>query len=122
MADFALWATAAETALSFEPGSFMAAYMRNRQATNDVALEASPTALMMLHFAEESKQWTGTATELLEALSRRKGTGALPHSPNGLARLLRRLAPNLRTAGANIDFKRDPDSSRQRLITITHKA
>jgi hypothetical protein len=45
MADFAAFATAAETALGFETGAFMAAYAHNQEQVADVALEADAVAL-----------------------------------------------------------------------------
>ena len=44
MADFALWATVAEPALSLPDGAFLRAYYGNRIAANDLALDASPVA------------------------------------------------------------------------------
>jgi hypothetical protein len=38
MADFALWATAAETAFGWPSGTFMTAYQGNRESANEVAL------------------------------------------------------------------------------------
>ena len=64
MADFARWATAAERALGWEKGTFMAAYKGNRTAANEVALEASPVAQPLLELLEEESGWTGKSSAL----------------------------------------------------------
>jgi hypothetical protein len=115
MADFALWATAAESSLGIEKGSFMRAYRGNRLTANDVALDSSPIAAAILEWMREQIAWKGTATDLLHALA---PSGARLRSPIALARSLRRLAPNLRLAGIEIGFDRDPGSSRQRIVTL----
>ena len=48
MADFALWAAAAETAFGWPTGTFAAAYQDNRASANDVALEAPVIAQPLL--------------------------------------------------------------------------
>ena len=121
MADFALWSTAAEASLGFESGAFMNAYRNNRESANDVALEASPIATPVLELLAEKPTWKGTATQLLQVLAAGATTSRLhgwPASPIALARALRRIAPNLRTAGVEIRFERDPGSCRQRIVTL----
>jgi hypothetical protein len=44
MADFAVWATAAEESLGWEPGAFMDAYTGNRKEATESVLEADPVA------------------------------------------------------------------------------
>ena len=61
MADFALWATAAETAFGWRRGAFLAAYEGNRQSANDVALEASSVARPLLDLLDERGAWYGTS-------------------------------------------------------------
>ena len=68
MADFALWASAAETAFGWDEGTFYRAYQGNRESANEVALEASPIARPLLEVLEERGSWSGTASELLTAL------------------------------------------------------
>ena len=53
MADFAVWATAAEDGLRWPTGTFMEAYHGNRESANEVALEASPIARPLLDVLEE---------------------------------------------------------------------
>ena len=123
MADFALWATAAEGALGVAPGAFMAAYTGNREAANDLALEASPVAPAIIAFVERERLWTGTATELLKGLNAIAGDEiqkqqGWPKRGNALSGILKRLAPNLRTAGVNFSRLNRSDSKGSRKIKL----
>lgn len=75
MADFATLAVAAETALGFEPGEFMAAYAANIASGAMTSLEASPVAQAIIALMSARKavtghsEWVGTATELLDLLA-----------------------------------------------------
>ena len=64
MADFALWATAAESGLGLRSGEFLAAYAGNRDTANEAALESSPLAKYVVQLAK-SGGWHGTSSELL---------------------------------------------------------
>jgi len=90
MADFAVWATAAEGALGWEPGAFMEAYSGNRAEATENALEADPVAIAVREFVDDQDEWTGTAAELWEALNELVGeairhTKAWPGAPNALS-------------------------------------
>jgi hypothetical protein len=107
MADFAQWAAAAETYLGLSKGAFMAAYTGNREASNDLALEASPVAGAVISFIESEENWLGTPSELLTELSKRAGEDVQrqkgwPKAANSLSGILKRLAPNLRASGVNV--------------------
>src|SRR5262249_3186569 len=70
MADFAVWVTAAESALGWKAGTFLAAYKGNRTEANELALEVSPvTAVVKTLIEKENTAWEGTARELLTVLS-----------------------------------------------------
>ncbi len=99
MADFALWAVAAESGLGLKPGAFLDAYSRNRASANDSATEGATIGPYVLQFVEASKgAWSGSATELLAALdnlapeSVRKQR-SWPTRPNILGGKLRGIAP-----------------------------
>ncbi|HVA91181.1 MAG TPA: hypothetical protein VNL71_15205, partial [Chloroflexota bacterium] len=119
MADFALWVSAAEPTLGWRPGAFMTAYDNNRSQANDQALEAVSIlpALRALLDASLDGSWGGGASELLQALTAlvdetvRKQTG-WPRKPNALAGLLKRIAPNLHTAGVAYWKERGPAKHR----------
>jgi hypothetical protein len=122
LADFALWATAAEASLGWSTGAFMDAYDTNRASANDLALEASSVAQAIRQCCPDG--WLGTATELLnwlndgtdDAIKRQK---QWPSNGAALSGSLRRLTPNLRKAGITIDFTRDTGHGRKRLIKIS---
>ena len=120
MADFALWATAAETAFGWQRGAFLAAYEGNRQSANDVALEASSVARPLLDLLDERGAWSGTSSALLAELEDRvsdqlKRQKNWPKSAQSMSGHLKRLCPNLRAGGWQVTFCRE---ARQRLVII----
>jgi hypothetical protein len=74
MADFALWATACETAF-WKAGTFAKAYKQNRDDAIDTVIEADLVASAVQKFMEDKTEWKGTTSELLVAL---KMDGAIP--------------------------------------------
>lgn len=124
MADFALWATAAETAFGWPSGTIVAAYQGNRESANEVALEASVIARPLLDLLEAQGEWTGSSSELVKVLEERQGDQARkpsgwPKNPRSLSGQLKRLAPNLRAAGWTLDQDR---SSKKRSWMIRREA
>ena len=94
MADFALWATACETAL-WPAGTFWSAYCSNRDEAVENVIEADPVAAAVRAVMEERAEWTGTATDLLGALAEAAGervakSKTWPASPRALSGRLRR--------------------------------
>jgi hypothetical protein len=109
MADFALWATAAETALGLKSGEFMDVYGGNRAVGNELAIEASPVGKVVLDLMNTTSVWTGTASELLtelDATADDKTTKSKywPKGGRSLSGCLKRLAPNLRAVGIEVEF------------------
>ena len=125
MADFALWATAAEDALGWEPGAFMDAYIGNRAEATESALEADPVAIAVRELMEDRDEWSGTAGELWEALNELVGeairhTKVWPGAPNALSARMKRLAPALR--GISIEYGEDRGGRKgTRRKTLTKK-
>jgi hypothetical protein len=68
MTDFALWATACETAV-WSDGTFMAAYDGNRDEAVEGVIDADPVATTVRILMATQKARRGTASELLAALS-----------------------------------------------------
>jgi hypothetical protein len=64
MADFALWATACETAL-WAAGTFWSAYCGNRDEAMEGVIDADPIASAVRAVMVARTEWTGTASELL---------------------------------------------------------
>jgi hypothetical protein len=63
MADFALWATACETAL-WPAGTVARAYAANRKAAIESIIEADPVATCVRALMIDRTMWTGSASEL----------------------------------------------------------
>jgi hypothetical protein len=122
MADFARFAVAAEPALDCAPGEFLATYTRNRTAANELALEASPIATVLIAFVAEVEKWQGTAGELLKKLNERAGDTTLAEgwakSAQSLGGTLKRLAPNLRASGVDVKTGIRMPGSGKRLIIL----
>ncbi|QXM25479.1 hypothetical protein KO353_04425 [Elioraea tepida] len=122
MADFAIWATACETAL-WPAGTFMAAYDRNRAAATETTIEGDAVAAAVRSLVDERGNWKGTAAELLEALAPIAGERVVaaktwPATPRAMAGRLRRAAPLLRSAGIDVGFERAANLSRARTISL----
>jgi hypothetical protein len=108
MADFALWATACETAF-WPAGTFLRAYEANRRAAIENVIEADPVASRVRDILTAQTTWSGNASDLLRigvdpASPRDSGW---PNSPRALAGRLRRAQTALRTLGIEIAFGRE---------------
>ena len=106
MADLAKWITAAEPALGWETGRFLAVYRENRRDVIETSFEADAVAVAIRDFiiADRPDGWTGTATELLSALNVCVNEGVRksklwPLSAQGLGNRIDRIAPLLRNKG-----------------------
>lgn len=123
MADFALWATAAEESLELVSGAFISAFMGNRESANELALEASLIASPLIEFVKVKSIWKGKPSELLNELSQRasdelKKQQGWPKRPNTLSGAIKRIAPNLRIVGIEYDIGK---TKAGRFITLEHK-
>jgi hypothetical protein len=112
MADFALWASACETAL-WPAGTFARAYAGNRRVAIEDAVDADPVATCVRALMADRSSWAGSAADLLRAgadHSRdaigRDRTG-WPQNPRALAGRLRRAQTSLRALGIEIAFSRE---------------
>ncbi|MGO9174676.1 MAG: hypothetical protein ACLQED_00815 [Desulfobaccales bacterium] len=119
MADFATWVVAAEPALPWEPGTFLAAYTQNRAAIVEHSLEGDVVAVAVRSFMEHRQEWEGTPTELLNELTDVAGElvsrgKAWPKAANSLSNRLRRANTFLRAVGIEIERGK----SGPRLISI----
>jgi hypothetical protein len=123
MADFASWVVAAEDALPWEPGAFLAAYTSNRSDAVELALEADAVAVAVRELVAVKGIFEGTAQDLLTALESRVGEGMRksrhwPRSPRGLSGRLTRAATFLRQVGIEVVRPpREPGTGR-RLIRL----
>jgi hypothetical protein len=113
MADFALWATACESA--FRPaGTLETAYDNNRRDAIENIVDAEPVAAYVRELMADRAQWTGTASDLLQVGTNVGGSAMAawirsgwPKSPRALAGRLRRAQTPLRALGIEIVFGRE---------------
>ena len=120
MADFATWVVAAEPALPCEPGTFLRAYFANRSNANVSAIESSVLSAPLMEFMAGQNEWEGTATTLKVALEQRADERVVkskewPKQPHLLSGELKRIAPNLRRTGLDVEFGK----SGRRFIRLT---
>jgi hypothetical protein len=124
MADFALWATACESAL-WPAGSFWSAYCGNRDQAVENVIDADAVATAVRIMMGTRAEWRGTASNLLIALNKLVGekqqkSRDWPLSPRILSGRLRRAAPGLRKIGIDLDFMRE-GRAKTRIILVTKK-
>lgn len=125
MADFALWAVAAERGRG-ESSAFLAAFSEARDATHEQALDGSPIGGPLRAFLDDDLArgpWEGTAGELrdrLEQLGGERATRARdwPKSARGISGELRSLAPALRALGYVVEFGDRQGRDRRRVIHL----
>ena len=122
MADFALWATACETAL-WPAGTFWSAYCDNRDEVVEDVIDADPVANAVRAIMATRTEWTGTASDLLGDLAEVADESVVksrtwPGNPRALGGRLRRAATFLRKVGIEISFERE-GRARTRTILIT---
>ncbi len=123
MADFAVWAVAADKAMQREGRTFMQAYTGNREDANDLALEGSPIVPPLRAVLAQQSSWTGTASELLSALTEHveehtRRQRDWPDEARKVSNQLRRLVPNLKATGIQVTFEKETTKARRRLIIL----
>ena len=107
LADAALWAIAAAPALGLTEEEILDAFEMEPDPD-----EPPNLAQQVEDFMQDKEAWTGTATDLLNALP----GGIGPKTPKLLSDQLRRSIDELAALGLTIDFKR---TKCERTITIT---
>ncbi|MCH7751321.1 MAG: hypothetical protein IH898_04090 [Planctomycetes bacterium] len=90
----------------------MTAYQGNRESANDLAIESSPVGQPLLELLDHNGSWDGSAGELLEALEKRvsdqmKRHKGWPKNGRSLVGHLKRLSPNLRLTGWEVEYHRE---------------
>lgn len=126
MADFALWATACETAL-WPAGTFWSAYCGNRDEAVEGVIDADPIAAAVRVLMATRTVWTGKASDLLGALGEVVGERGVksktwPDSPRALSGRLRRAATFLRKIRIEISFGREGRARTRTISITTHSA
>jgi hypothetical protein len=120
MVDFERWSAAAALGLPWTYAQFKAAYDENRLEAKTITTENDEVSLALFELAETSLPWAGTASELLNTLTRlssNEGKG-LPKLPHLLSRHLKRIKANMRKSGIKITTGERTGKERRRLIRI----
>ncbi len=104
MADFTLWASAAEPSFGFSSGEFIDCYRKNRRAVNDAVVDLDMVAGLISRFVEKNVEWKGLPAQLYEDLKSFADDSLVhsrdfPKDPRSLGGRLARIAPNLRARG-----------------------
>lgn len=126
MADYALFAMAAEKAIGLNSGEFRATFDQAREESRQIVIEASPIGGAIIRLMENhpaTKAWKGNTSELLSALERCTDNATVrskywPKAPNRLSALLTRLVPDLKALGILVD---DTRVNGIRIFTINKK-
>jgi len=127
MIDFARWLEAAAPALGWKPGEFLDAYVANRGAANQTAVESSAIGPAIIGLMYDRLEWTGIAAELLTELDRHadertRRRNDWPANPKAMTLALRRLAPNLRAQGIDAFIPDRPTGHRNRREIVLRKS
>jgi hypothetical protein len=125
MADFAIWATACETAL-WPAGTFARAHGANRRTAIEDIIDADPVAACVREIMAERGEWTGSAADLLRAADFAgdevwKRSVGWPKTPRALAGRLRRAQTLLRTLGIDVTSSREGRAG-TRMISVSTSA
>lgn len=125
MADFARWAEACCRGLGEPANAFLEAFATCRAETNSLALDGSPVAAVLLGARSSLDGFLGTASALLTELNtladeKVQKQKHWPTSANYLTNLLRRIAPNLRTAGILVTFLPRLGKQGQKRLSINY--
>lgn len=112
MADFAHWALAIESTF-WTPGSFIAAFERNHEASASDILDDDEVGQVIFALVNRNGgRWQGTASDLLVEVGlhlQEKGHSrhsGVPRQPRSLSEHVTRLAPDLRKRGITVSRMR----------------
>jgi hypothetical protein len=125
MVDFAKFGMASAPALGWSGEEFILAYTNNRRRATDIVIEHDVVAVALIELVTECprKRWSGTPSELLQALQAQapswKSDATFPKSAPALGKQLERLKPALEAKGLIVVERR---TSRQRIVTLELQA
>lgn len=106
MADFTLWGCAITEALGRKKEEFLEAYNANISLQHDEVINDNVEAMFVVDLMEQSPEWKGTASDLLELMKEEYAGNTsvyLPKSANVLSRRLMELKTNLAELGITIE-------------------
>jgi len=126
MADFALWVQAAEPALPWDTGDFMAVYNENRENIIRDSVESNIVASAIMTWMNGRGEWTGTAAGLLDLLDDHVDEKILKHKtwPNDvrqIGRQLRVISSFMRKVGIEIEFIRTMQGRSIEITDVRHR-
>ena len=113
MADFAVWATAAEEAFGWPEGTALKAYAENRAEAVELGIESDAVAFTVCELLKHKPDgFEGTMTELLDELEdhasdKMRNAKTWPGSARSLSNRLRRSSTALRQVGIEVEYCRD---------------
>jgi hypothetical protein len=115
MADYALFAIAAEKAIGLKQGEFRKTFDESREKSRQVVIESSLVGEAVIRLMEKypvPKSWKGTASELLTELERHTEDSTVksrywPKASNVFKRQLNRLSPDLKALGIEVSENRE---------------
>jgi hypothetical protein len=121
MADFALWVVAASEKLGFTAEEFLDAYAGKRDELHEAVIASNLVAQLVKRLVAAAP-FKGTAQALLTSLEitadeKEKKSKFFPISARSLSNALRRIAPNLRSVGYLVEFRRE-GKNRERSIHL----
>jgi Domain of unknown function (DUF3854) len=107
MADYALFAIAAEKAVGLKTGEFRETFDQARNESRQVVIEASPIGEAIMKLMESKLVWKGTSSQLLLDLTGVTDEGTYkskywPKAANVFKRQLTRLTPDLKALGIEV--------------------
>ena len=119
MADFALYGCAIAEALGYGQDEFLDAYRANIASQTEEVINNDSTAVLLVKFMRNQDEWTGSYTDLLNALKREELDSmrpdmTLPKNAAALSRKLGVLKTTLAAAGIHFTVNK----GEQRSITI----
>lgn len=126
LADFARWGAAASQALGFGAQAFVDAMFANVERQIEEVVEHDPVAHAVLELARAERDWSGSASELYDVLSKARGGNTTeagwPKRSADLGRRLNVLRSTLADLGVQVEPSRQGGGGRRRTWTITCRA
>lgn len=123
LADFARWGAAASQALGYGAAAFVSAMFANVERQIEEVVEHDPVAHAVLELARAEREWSGSASELYDVLSKARGGSASeagwPKRSADLGRRLNVLRSTLADLGVQVEPSRQGGGGRRRTWTIT---
>jgi hypothetical protein len=124
MADFAVWATAAEPAFGWPEGAALKAYAENRAEAVELGIESDAVAFTVCELLKHKPDgFEGTMTELLDELEdhasdKMRNAKTWPGSARSLSNRLRRSSTALRQVGIEVEYCRDKHKRTVRIAPL----